>query len=175
MYLFRTEFMHKSILDFLNWNSWLDCHVVMQGIHDSPCINSSYFKHEVHDNSCTNSLYLSSSVCVNSCSDSCMSSSMNPNIYIYIYIYYSNFILTAVLNQRPCRCICTVDVAAAGRKEGQPSPSVLLICLTVISSLNHWDATDITGRPWTPLGAQTVMGISIDIGLKGSVSRLFTP
>lgn len=61
-----------------------------------------------------------------------------------------------------------------GRKEGQPSLSVLLICLTVISSLNHRDATDITGRPWTPLGAQTVMGISIDIGLKGSVSRLFT-
>lgn len=50
----------------------------------------------------------------------------------------------------------------------------LLICLTVISSLNHGDATDITGRPWTLLGVQTVMGISIDIGLKGSVSRLFT-
>lgn len=50
-----------------------------------------------------------------------------------------------------------------------------LICLIVNSSLNHWDATDITGRPWTLLGVQTVMGISIDIGLKGSVSRLFTP
>lgn len=52
--------------------------------------------------------------------------------------------------------------------------SVLLICLTVISSLNHVDATDTADGPWALLGVQTVMGISIDIGLKGSVSRLFT-
>lgn len=56
----------------------------------------------------------------------------------------------------------------------QPSLSVLLIRLTVISSLNRSDATDIADRPWTLLGVQTVMGISIDIGLKGSVSLLFT-
>lgn len=56
----------------------------------------------------------------------------------------------------------------------QPSLSVLLICLTVICSLNHGVATDISDRPWALLGVQTVMGISIDIGLKGSVSRLFT-
>lgn len=56
----------------------------------------------------------------------------------------------------------------------QPSLSALLICLTVISSLNREDATDIADMPRTLLGVQTVMGISIDIGLKGSVSRLFT-
>lgn len=56
----------------------------------------------------------------------------------------------------------------------QPSLSLLLICLTVISSLNRRDATDIADRLWTLLRVQTVMGISIDIGLKGSVSRLFT-
>lgn len=52
----------------------------------------------------------------------------------------------------------------------QPSLSVLLICLTVISSLNRGDATDIADMPWTLVGVQTVMGISIDIGLKGSVT-----
>lgn len=56
----------------------------------------------------------------------------------------------------------------------RPSLSVLLICLTVISTQIRRDAADIPGGLWTLLGVQTVMGISIDIGLKGSVSCLFT-
>ena len=58
--------------------------------------------------------------------------------------------------------------------QGSQSRPPLLIRLIVISSLNHRDATYITGRPWTLQRVQTVMGISIDIGLKGSVSLLFT-
>lgn len=56
----------------------------------------------------------------------------------------------------------------------QPSTLAALIRLAVISSLNHGDATEITDGPGTLLRVQTVMGISIDISLKGSVSPLFT-
>lgn len=121
MYRFGTEFMHKSILDFLDWNSWLDCHVVMLGIHDSPCINSSYFKHEIHDNPCTNSLYFSLSWCVSSCSNSCMSSSMNPNIHVYILEYFH---LNSCTKSEALPVHLHWGCGSSSRKEGRAAISV---------------------------------------------------
>lgn len=104
------DWNHAQIHSWLT--SWLDCRAVMQGIHDSPSTNSSCLEHEVHENSGANSFDFSLSCCVNSCTDSCMGSSKNPNKCMSL----SHFIWTAVLNQRPCRCICTGVVAAAGRE-----------------------------------------------------------